>query len=411
MVGFKPSYGQLSRHGLVAYASSMDTIGIMARSVADTLLVYHSLVPEGEGSASDPASKQHKSQFLQSRQDMTHALVPHSSVSGGSRALPFVLRAATAANSTNRNSNIDMELTPLSLKTDSLKIITDMQRLLADRKGGAGGGGVMDCRGITIGVPHEFVFEELDDRIKQVYNTTLQHLVELGCEVKQVHLPSVKDALQCYYVLACAEASSNLSRYDGVRYGTGTALGGNVDYVVCDHGRRQDGQADALGGSAADMMAEISGVRGKYLGSVVKRRVLTGTYVLSHTAYQEFYATALLARARITSECRHAFRGVDVLLGPTSPTLPFRMAHPPGFGPMMLNDIYTILPNLTQCPAISIPVDVLRPVRASEPPHMPIGVQLIGDMHEEGKLFRIALALEGKVSFQDIASHTSSYLK
>lgn len=248
--------------------------------------------------------------------------------------------------------------------------------------------------GVTIGVPREFHAAELDHRIHKIWNDSLFMLQDAGATIKEISIPSLTSALPAYYMLACAEASSNLSRYDGVRYGyrstnSKTSSEGNIN-------KNSTLASSGVASLASDLHNEIAQTRGEAFGSEVLRRILTGTYVLSQSAYHDYYEKALHCRNLITRDISSQLEDVDCLLGPTTPILPFYVKSPPSVSAMYYNDILTVPANLAGLPAISVPAGlVYRDAgNMNEPSHMPVGVQLIGTRLGEAALVKIALAIE-----------------
>lgn len=292
IVGVKPTYGRVSRYGLVAFASSLDQIGAFGRNVDDAALALEIMA------GLDP-------------RDSTSAdvLVP-------SYREQFVSRATIPA--------------PLE--------------------------------GMTVGVPREFFPETLDDGIRRLCERSLDYLRALGASVKEVSLPHTSLAIPVYYIIAPAEASSNLARFDGVRYGPRTAGG-------------------------EGLRAMYDATRSAGFGPEVKRRILLGTYVLSAGYYDAYYRKAQAVRALITHDFSSVFgNGVDVLLTPTTPTTAFPIGSVTDPYDMYLSDIFTVTANLAGVPALSMPIG-----RAGS---LPVGGQLIADHFAEPKIFRVAYALE-----------------
>lgn len=281
--GLKPTYGRISRYGLVAFASSLDAIGIFGSSagkIADVLGVI---------AGRDPL-------------DSTSADVPvpdYSSMLDGSLA------------------------------------------------------------GKRIGVPRAFFGEGLDEEVRAAVEASMENFRKLGCEVVDVELPHAKYGIAVYYIIATAEASSNLARYDGVRYGV----------------RAED---------AHELRQMYLKTREEGFGPEVKRRIMLGTYVLSSGYYDAYYAKAQKVRALVRDDYAAAFANCDFVLTPTSPTTAFRLGERSDDPlAMYLSDIYTVSANLAGLPAISIPCGL-----SSE--GLPIGVQLVGNYWAEGELLNAA---------------------
>ncbi|MGC8717652.1 MAG: Asp-tRNA(Asn)/Glu-tRNA(Gln) amidotransferase subunit GatA, partial [bacterium] len=253
VVGLKPTYGTVSRYGLVAFASSLDQIGPITKDVTDSAILY----------------------------SIISGYDPHDST---------------------------------SLKIEPYKFVKLQQ----------------DISGIRIGIIKELMGEGVDTVVKDCISEAIKTFESLGAKVDEVALPHIEYSVPTYYILAPAEASSNLARFDGVRYGF-----------------------RASGKTAEEMM---SNTRGEGFGPEVKRRIMLGTYVLSAGYYEAFYLKALKFRNLIASDFSSAFKKFDVLLSPTSPVLPFKLGEKTE-NPleMYLSDICTIPINLVGIPAISIP--------------------------------------------------------
>lgn len=288
VVGVKPTYGRVSRYGLVAFASSLDQIGPITKDVTDAALLLDVIA------GYDP-------------RDSTSANVP----------VPDYLKA---------------------LKRKDLKRV-------------------------KVGVPVEYFGEGLDPEVEQAVRTAIEGLRELGADVREVSLPRTDAAVATYYVIATAEASSNLARYDGVKYGT----------------RAKESR---------DLLEMYVKTRAEGFGAEVKRRIMLGTYVLSAGYYDAYYGKAQAVRTLIREDFKSAFEDVDVLVTPVTPTPAFK------FGEkvqdplqMYLSDIYTISVNLAGLPAIALPCGFSKA-------GLPIGMQLIGRAFEEDLLLRAAHAYE-----------------
>ena len=283
-VGLCPTYGAVSRYGLIAFASSLDRIGPFGRTVAETEALFDVI------------------------------------------AGPDPLDATCAA-------------ARLKLRPDS------------------------ECvRGLRIGVPKEYFGEGLASSVRASIESALAHLKSEGAVIKELSLPSTDLAIAAYYVLATAEASSNLTRYDGVRYGV-----------------RANGK---------DLSELYRHTRGEGFGAEVKRRILLGTFVLSSGYYDAYYAKALAARARIGRELSNALQEVDVLCTPVTPTPAFRLGEMRDPLAMYLSDMYTLPASLGGLPALSVPVAPCRDTG------LPIGLQIVGLPFAERTLFNVARSVE-----------------
>jgi aspartyl-tRNA(Asn)/glutamyl-tRNA(Gln) amidotransferase subunit A len=292
IVGVKPTYGRVSRFGLVAFASSLDQISAFARNVDDAALATEVMA------GVDP-------------RDSTSADIPVPSY-----RQQFVSRAT-----------IPQPLT-----------------------------------GVTIGVPKEYFPESLDAGIKRLCDRSMEYLKALGATVKDVSLPHTSLAIPVYYIIAPAEASSNLARFDGVRYGP---------RVPASDGLRAMYDANRSAG----------------FGPEVTRRILLGTYVLSAGYYDAYYRKAQAVRSLITGDFTNVFAdGVDVLFTPTTPTTAFPIGSVTDPYEMYLSDIFTATANLAGVPAMSMPI--------GREQNLPVGGQLIADHFAEEKMFRVAYALE-----------------
>jgi aspartyl-tRNA(Asn)/glutamyl-tRNA(Gln) amidotransferase subunit A len=291
VVGLKPTYGRVSRYGLVAFGSSLDQVGPLARTVKDAAAILQ--VTAGR----DP-------------QDSTSSTHPIEN---------FVAETGK------------------------------------------------DIRGLRIGVPQEWFGTGLDPDVERLVRAAIARLEGLGCNLEEVRLPHTEYAIAVYYIVAPAEASSNLSRYDGVRFGF-----------------RASGPKDLQ-----DLYLRT---RTEGFGSEVKRRIMIGTYVLSSGYYDAYFLQAARVRTLIRKDYEEAFRKVDLLAGPTTPTLPFGIGEKSGDPmAMYLSDVYTVTANLAGIPALSLPCGL-------SPSGLPVGLQLLGPAFSEGVLLRAAHALESELA-------------
>ncbi len=287
-VGMKPTYGRISRYGLVAFASSLDQIGPFSRSVEDAAL------------------------FL----DAACGHDPLDSTSLPGRETGF---------------------------------------LNACRSDGE--------RPWRIGLPREFFSEGIDGEVRESVEAAIRFYEEAGCSVEEVSLPHSPHAVPVYYILATAEASSNLARYDGVRYGHRSV-------------------------EAADGIDLYYRSRGEGFGEEVKRRIMLGTYVLSSGYYDAYYLRAQKVRTLIRRDFDRVFEKVDCLIGPTTPTVAFREGEKTDDPlSMYLSDVYTISANLAGLPALSLPCGL-------NAEGCPIGLQLIAPVLKEGNLLAVAKRFE-----------------
>jgi aspartyl-tRNA(Asn)/glutamyl-tRNA(Gln) amidotransferase subunit A len=293
VVGLKPTYGRVSRYGLLAFASSLDQIGPISRTAADAALALAVLA------GADPAD----------------ATASHQPV-------PDFAAALTG-----------------------------------------------DITGIRIGVPAAFVAEGVDDGVRRAFEGALEALGSRGGVLVDIDLPHARYAIPAYYLVATAEASSNLARYDGVRYGYRSP--------------------DATQG----LKAMYSRTRDEGFGAEVKRRIMLGTYVLSAGYYDAFYLKAQQVRTLLRNDYQRAFEKVDVVAMPTSPIPPFRLGEKTDDPlQMYLADVFTVSANLAGLPAISIPCGFIERLERSE--RLPVGLQLTGRMFDESTLLRVADAYE-----------------
>ncbi len=284
IAGLKPTYGTVSRYGLIAYASSLDQIGALAKNVNDAKIVFNTI------KGSDP-----------------------------------------------------MDSTSINAEKES------------------------DLKKLRIGIPKEYFAKGLDKEVEAAIKKAIDTYKELGAEIVEISLPMSEYALACYYIIAPAEASANLARFDGLRYGKTI----------------KDEEAEKL----IDIYLKN---RTNGFGKEVKKRIMLGTYTLSSGYYDAYYKRALKARTLIRADFEKAFERVDVILGPTSPCLPFKIGEKSDDPiSMYLSDIYTVSVNLAGLPAISIPC-------GKSESGLPIGMHLIGAPFEEEKLLSIASLFEKK---------------
>jgi aspartyl-tRNA(Asn)/glutamyl-tRNA(Gln) amidotransferase subunit A len=231
-----------------------------------------------------------------------------------------------------------------SLQRDREDYTRDLQRPLAGKR---------------IGLPREFFAEGMAPDVAKAIDEAIAQYRKLGCEMVEVGLPNMKLSVPVYYVLAPAEASSNLSRFDGVRYG----------YRAPEY---------------RDLMEMYKKSRAQGFGAEVKRRILIGSYVLSHGYYDAYYIKAQKLRRLIAQDFTEAFKQCDVILGPTSPGTAFKIGEKSGDPVQMyLSDIYTIAVNLAGLPGMSLPCGFDRT-------NLPVGMQLIGDYFGEAKMLNVA---------------------
>jgi aspartyl-tRNA(Asn)/glutamyl-tRNA(Gln) amidotransferase subunit A len=287
VVGLMPTYGRVSRYGLIAFASSLDRIGPLARTVKDAAIVL------GTIAGRDPM-------------DSTSADLP----------------------------------------------VPDYAAEIEK-----------PVRGLKLGVAQEYFGDGLEDEVRHAVESAIDRLKSLGCEVVPVSLPHTRYAIPTYYVIATAEASANLARYDGVRYGD-----------------------RATGVKSLSEMYRRSRAEG--FGAEVKRRIMLGTYALSAGYYDAYYLKAQKVRTLLTRDFEEAFRQVDAIVTPTSPTAAFRLGEKSNDPlAMYLADIYTVTADLAGIPGISVPC-------GETGEKLPIGVQILGKHFDEATILRLAHALE-----------------
>jgi aspartyl-tRNA(Asn)/glutamyl-tRNA(Gln) amidotransferase subunit A len=225
---------------------------------------------------------------------------------------------------------------------------------------------------MRIGIPEEYFAEGLDPEVGASVRAAVAELEKEGCVVRPVSLPHTRFAVATYYVLATAEASSNLARFDGVRYGL-RATGSD-------------------GKGAADLRAMYGATRDAGFGAEVKRRILLGTFVLSSGYYDAYYGKAQRVRTLVRRDFEQALREVDVLCSPTAPTPPFRLGEKIDDPlAMYLGDVYTLPASLAGVPAISVPCAMTKA-------GLPVGLQIIARPLEEASMLRIAAAWEARAA-------------
>ncbi|MDA8757697.1 Asp-tRNA(Asn)/Glu-tRNA(Gln) amidotransferase subunit GatA, partial [Candidatus Pelagibacter bacterium] len=226
-----------------------------------------------------------------------------------------------------------------------------------------------NIKGLKIGIPKEYRVDGMPKEIDQLWENGKKILKESGAEIIDISLPNTKYALPTYYIVAPAEASSNLARYDGVKYGFRSSKGGNL-------------------------IEMYENTRSEGFGDEVKRRILIGTYVLSSGYYDAYYIKAQKVRQLIKNDFDESFKKVDAILTPSTPSAAFKIGEKKDDPiSMYLNDIFTVPVNLAGIPAISIPA-------GTDANNFPLGLQLIGKPLDEQKLLNIALAAEKKINFK-----------
>ena len=293
VVGLKPTYGLVSRYGLVAFASSLDQIGPLTKDVTDSALLLNVIAGH------DPKD----------------------------------------------STSMDIE------KKDYTKAL------------------VNDVKGMKIGLPKEFLAEGINSEVKETILNAAKKFEEMGATVEECSLDVGKESLSVYYIIACAEASSNLGRCDGIRYGYRSEKFNNLREIYINS-------------------------RSEGFGPEVKRRIILGTYVLSSGYYDAYYKKAQKVRTVIKNEYAKLFEKYDLILGPTSPKVAWKMGEISNPLEMYLADIYTVSVNIAGLPGISIPGGV-------DKEGLPIGVQLIGKPFDEETLLRGAYNLEQAIKFRE----------
>lgn len=290
-VGYKPTYGLVSRSGVVAMASSTDVIGPLARNVEDVALVLD----------------------VMARQD----------------------------------------------KLDSTSILPDTTGYHLNED-------IFELQGTKIGVIKEYFGEGLTDDVRETVMVAINKLKSAGAVVTEISLPSSALALACYYIIVPAEISSNLSRYDGQRYGYSSAEAGNLEESY--YWSRSEG-----------------------FGREAKRRIMIGAYVLSSGYYDAYYRKAQQLRTKLIEEFNNAFQGVDYMVGPVAPTTAFEIgvniSNPLQ---MYLQDIYSVVANLVGIPAISLP--------AGKAKGLPVGLQIMAPMRADKNLLKLSKSIEGVIA-------------
>ncbi len=286
VVGIKPSYGRVSRYGLIAFASSLDQIGPLAKNVRDAAILLRAIAGH------DP---------------------------------------------------LDSTTMPIEVPDYTAPLRTDL-------------------RGVRVGVPREYFIDGLQPEVEQAIRRAIDVMQSLGAEVREVSLPHTDFGLQVYYLIAPAEASANLARFDGVRYGL-----------------RVDG---------GDILSTYKATRGQGFGPEVKRRIMIGTYALSTGYYDAYYLKAQKVRTLIKGDFDRAFQEVDVMACPTSPTTAFKIGEKVNDPLLMyLSDVFTLNQNLAGICGISLPCGF-------DAQGLPIGLQLNGPAFGEAKIIHAAYAYE-----------------
>jgi len=286
VVGLKPTYGRVSRYGLIAFASSLDQIGPITKDVRDACILMN------------------------------------------------VISGRDERDSTSVDINVP-----------------DYTAFLKE-----------DVSGLRVGIPEEYLSSGIEEPVRERTDEIIRLVEKLGVEVRRISLPHTRYGIAVYYIVATAEASSNLARFDGVKYGFRTSNYRNLQEMYMN-------------------------TRGEGFGSEAKRRIILGTYVLSAGYYDAYYMKAQKVRALIRKDFTEAFREVDVIITPTTPELPFMLGEKKE-DPlrMYLSDIFTANINLAGLPAMNLPVGFVN--------SLPVGVQIIAPHFREERIFEIAYAIE-----------------
>jgi aspartyl-tRNA(Asn)/glutamyl-tRNA(Gln) amidotransferase subunit A len=319
VVGVKPTYGRVSRYGLVAFASSLDQIGVIGRSVDDAALGLEVIAG-----------------FDKMDSTSSDADVPIYRLSALGKPAPVARNPDTEA--------IRIGRTPVPLPPPPSSTTLE---------------------GVVIGKPKEYFPDSLDASIRDLCERALDGFRSMGATIRDISLPRTPLAIPVYYILAPAEASSNLARFDGVRYG-----------LRVDPGK--------------GLKAMYEATRSAGFGREVTRRILLGTYVLSAGYYDAYYRKAQAVRTLIADDFRSVFSsGVNAIFTPTTPTPAFHVGAISDPYEMYLNDIFTVTANLAGVPAISVPIGRMR--------RLPVGGQIITAHFDEYTMFRVAYALEASL--------------
>jgi len=284
VVGLKPTYGSVSRYGLTAFASSLDQIGTLTKTVKDSEIVF-------------------------------------KAISG--------------------KDSMDSTSVELPITKDKFNL-----------------------KDMKIGVPKEYFVEGIDAKIEKEVRSAIKKYEDMGAKIEEISLPNTDYALAAYYIINPSEASANLARFDGIRYGFSSK-------------------------EAKNLLDVYLKTKGKGFGQEVRRRIMLGTYALSSGYYDAYYLKAQKVRSLLKKDFEKALEKVDVILTPTSPIFPFKIGEKTEDPlAMYLVDIYTVSVNLVGLPALSIPIAKVN--------NLPVGLQIIGKPFEESKLFNLGIAFNGK---------------
>lgn len=291
LVGLKPTYGRVSRYGLIALASSMDVVGPITKDVKDCAIVLNAIAGQ------DP-------------RDFT-------------------------------SSDVCVDDYTLALKDD--------------------------VRHFKIGIPKGTLDKKLDEEVKSAIESAIELYKDLGAEIREIELPHLDYALAVYQIISCAEASSSLARYDGIKYGFRAEKYDDLDGLYKQ-------------------------TRSEGFGAEVKRRIMLGNFVIGADCYEEYYLKALKVRTLIREDYAKAFEDIDIILSPTSPTAAFKAGEIRDPLAMHLSDMYTVPVNLAGLPAISMPCGF-------DNNGLPIGMQLIGNLFDEKKILQAAYTFEQNTDY------------
>ena len=284
VVGLKPTYGAVSRLGLIAFGSSLDQIGPIAKTVEDAQIIFKAILGKDKLDA----------------------------------------------------TSVDYTFSDLNV----------------------------DIKDLKIGIPKEYFVKGIDTEVEKIIKETIKKIEEKGAKVEEVSLPNTEFALACYYIIAPAEASANLARFDGIKYG--------------------------LSENQKDLLDVYLKTRGRGFGSEVKRRIMLGTYSLSSGYYDAYYKKAEEVRNLIKQDFENVFKKVDLIFCPVSPFPAFKIGEKLNDPlSMYLVDIYTVSLNLAGLPGLSLPVGKIE--------NLPVGLQIIGNYFQENKIFNMASLMEKMV--------------
>jgi aspartyl-tRNA(Asn)/glutamyl-tRNA(Gln) amidotransferase subunit A len=294
VVGMKPTYGSVSRYGLVAFASSLDQIGPLSKDVTDCATVLN-------------------------------AIIGHDSMDSTSADVKY----------------------------------PDYTKAL-----------INDVKGMKIGFPKEYISEGVNSEVKNAVMSAIGVLEKLGAVCEEFSLPATEYAIPAYYLISSAEASSNLARYDGIKYGY---------------------RAEKF----TDLLDLYKQTRSEGFGPEVKRRIMLGTYALSSGYYDAYYKKALQVRSLITAEFNKAFSKYDLVIGPTAPTTAFKIGEKTDPLEIYLNDIFTVSANIAGLPGLVVPCGF-------DKNNLPIGMQLLGKPFDESTLLRVGYTFEQNTEFHKV---------